>query len=165
MKIVTGFIICFLFTFTVTFSQVTIIFAPTTDLPQSTACENGDPGGFITLSTILIAETSNNDFSAGGDLILLAPANWQFDLTSTPSATLLSILTDLSVTLSGVTALTVTYSVTVNSTANIDALILHAAVPRVIRSRPSGLNFMTCWPRPSAPRASVVQTFPCLFAR
>ena len=125
MKIVTGFIFCCLFTFTVSFSQVTITFSPTTDLPQSTACENGDPGGFITLSTILIAETSNNDFSAGGDLILLAPANWQFDLTSPPSATLLSILTDLSVTLSGVTALTVTYSVTVNSTANIDALILH----------------------------------------
>ncbi len=142
MKIVTRFFIFSLFTFSVTFSQVTLTFDPTTDLPQSTNCENGTPGGFAALATILITENNNNDFSATGNLILLAPSHWQFDIASTPLATLLSSPTDLIVTLVGSpTALSITYSVTVNGTANLDQLVLHG-----IKIQAVGCNSVDSYP-------------------
>ncbi|MCH8035057.1 MAG: T9SS type A sorting domain-containing protein [Bacteroidetes bacterium] len=126
MKIVTRFFIFNLFTFSVTFSQVNITWEKTEGLAQSESCENGTPGGYATLAIILIAETTNNDFSTGGSLILIAPSDWQFNTSSTPSATILSSPTDLIIGSPTVLLKTLSYPITVSSTNNIDVFFLHA---------------------------------------
>ena len=73
----------------------------------------------------MISESQNNDFSAGGNLVIISPGDWQFDPTSTPSATILSSPTDLSVSLLSVSSIAVNYTITVNGTSNEDQLVLH----------------------------------------
>jgi hypothetical protein len=53
-----------------------------TDLDKATSCANGTPGGFVTLSDIVIYEKSVQSFRAPQNnvtLILTAPMNWQFN--------------------------------------------------------------------------------------
>jgi len=104
MKTVITFIV-FLICSIITLGQVNVTPASGgTDLPRSTSSANGDPGGYVLLGDIVIAEGDKIDFSHSGNLILNAPFNWQFntsasvlvDVTSTGSPKVSATLTDVS---------------------------------------------------------------------
>ncbi|MGB5895952.1 MAG: hypothetical protein WBG58_17380, partial [Ignavibacteriaceae bacterium] len=86
MKIFLQFILLFFFLlFTTAFTQVVVTPASNGEnLPQSTSCGNGFPGGFKILNNMIIMETAVGDFISSGSLLLFAPTGWQFNTASTP---------------------------------------------------------------------------------
>jgi FlgD Ig-like domain len=62
------------------FSQVSITPANNgTNLPRSTSCANGTPGGYVQLNNIVISESTVSDFSGTTpQLVLNPPSGWQF---------------------------------------------------------------------------------------
>jgi gliding motility-associated-like protein len=108
------------------FAQVTVTPATGgTTICSSTAHTGGTAPAFTTLGNIVITETTNGDFALGSDqLILTAPAGWQFNVAGTPTATFPA---GRDITLAGVTVTSstiLTITVNVATTTHSDVLTI-----------------------------------------
>ena len=91
--------------------------------------QNGAAPAFTTLGSVVISEASNNDFKVSGTLILTAPSGWRFNtaaaITATPGKVGGSPApNDISASVGGVTASSITINITVNAVARLDNLTL-----------------------------------------
>jgi len=117
MKNLVTVVILFLFTFATAFTQVVVTPASNgEDLPQSTSCGNGDPGGYHILDNIQINESDVGDFISSGSLLLFAPTGWQFNTASMPFPSITSFSpAGVEISLSSIETNRITLILTVNN--------------------------------------------------
>jgi uncharacterized repeat protein (TIGR01451 family) len=91
--------------------------------------QNGTAPAFTTLGSVVISESSNNDFKVSGTLILTAPSGWRFN----PAAAITAVpgkvgggstAIDISASVGAITASSITVNITVNATARLDNLTI-----------------------------------------